>query len=175
MVRLGIKGRAIAAVILPALIAGAVCGCSSDECLDNKNSLPLAGFYSSEEPLQAVSLDSLEIAGVGVPGDSLLHEGKRTLSQTYLPFRIDQPVTRYVFRYLKKDFAALGLADTITFRYDIEPYFVSSACGAVYNYKITSIETTHVAIDSVVCPSGIITNAPVENLRVYFRTVPNVD
>ena len=63
----------------------------------------------------------------------------------------------------------------ITFRYDIEPYFVSSACGAVYNYKITSIETTHVAIDSVVCPSGIITNAPVENLRVYFRTVPNVD
>ena len=160
MVRLGIKGRAIAAVILPALIAGAVCGCSSDECLDNKNSLPLAGFYSS---------------GVGVPGDSILHEGKRTLSQTYLPFRIDQPVTRYVFRYLKKDFAALGLADTITFRYDIEPYFVSSACGAVYNYKITSIETTHVAIDSVVCPSGIITNAPVENLRVYFRTVPNVD
>ena len=165
--------------ILPALAASsalaALSACTSDECYENKNSLPLAGFYSSEEPLQAVNVDSLEIKGFDVPGDSVLHEGKGAISQSYLPFRIDQPSTTYIFRYAKAQFVRIGLADTITFRYEIIPYFVSSACGAVYNYRVTDIETTHYAIDSVTCPPGTITNEAIENLRVYFRQIPNVD
>lgn len=143
--------------------------CASNECLDNKNSLPLAGFYSSEAIPQQITLDSISILGIGAPGDSVLHDSVRSLSQSYLPFRIDQGQTRYIIRYLSGLLGRYRVADTITFNYDIMPWFVSSACGAVYDYKIISIETTHNIIDSVTCPEGTIGNANKENLRIYFR------
>ncbi len=143
--------------------------CATNECYDNKNSLPLAGFYSSEKTPQAVSLDSVSIYGIGAPGDSILHDSVRNLTETYLPFRIDQGKTQYVIKYLGGITGFFRIGDTITFNYDIVPWFVSAACGAVYKYRITSIETTHFAIDSVTCPSGVIDNVDGENIKIYFK------
>ena len=155
----------------PAAIAGllALASCASNECLDNQNSLPLAGFYSSDSVPQKIALDSISIYGIGAPGDSILQDSVRTLQQVYLPFRIDQGKTQYVIQYLGGLLGIYHIADTITFNYDIVPWFVSAACGAVYDYKITSIKTTHNIIDSVTCPQGIIDNTDVENLKIYFR------
>lgn len=151
------------------LIITTIIGCNTSECYDNKNSLPLAGFYSSSEKPQKISIDSISILGIGAPGDSILQDSVRSLSQSYLPFRIDEGKTTYVIRYLAGIAGALQLADTITFNYEIKPWFVSSACGVIYDYKMMSIETTHLYIDSVTCPTGEITNANTENLRIYFR------
>lgn len=143
--------------------------CSSNECLENKNSLPLAGFYSSEDVPRKISLDSISIYGIGAPGDSILHDSVASLSESYLPFRIDRETTQYVIRYLGGEPGAHHLADTISFNYDIVPWFVSAACGAVYEFRMTSILTTHNIIDSVTCPQGTIDNTDIENLRIYFR------
>lgn len=145
-------------------------GCSSDECLQNKNALPLAGFYSSSERNPAISIDSLQVSGIGVPGDSILSPGSSAISSLYLPFRLDQDETSYEFRYIKKELAALDLKDVITFCYTREPRFVSAACGVSYVFKIQEIRHTSVFIDSVTCPAGEITNMAVENLKIYFRT-----
>ena len=104
-----------------------------------------------------------------MPGDSILHDSVRNLSKTYLPFRIDQGETTYRISYLAGDLGKYRISDLISFRYDIVPWFVSSACGTIYRYKITSIAWTDNVIDSVTCPKGEITNAPGENLRIYFR------
>ncbi len=159
--------KCVAPAIMLALIGAAAC--SSEECLDNKNSLPLAGFYSSAENPQKISIDSISIYGIGAPGDSVLHDSVRNLGESYLPFRIDQGETKYVIKYLSGLLGRFGIADTITFRYEIQPWFVSSACGAVYYYDIDTIVTTHNVIDSVICPEGRITNVSSENLRIYFR------
>lgn len=148
--------------------AATVSACSTDECLDNKNSLPLAGFYASTPAPLPLRVDSLTVFGAGAPGDTVLLDCGNA-SQLYLPFRIDEPETTFVFRYDNKAAAQLGLKDVITFRYDIEPRFVSSACGAVYLYKLREIETTNVLIDSVSCPAGIIDNTATENIHIYFR------
>lgn len=155
----------------PSLIGGLalLASCSTGECLENKNSLPLAGFYTSEVKPQQISLDSISIYGIGAPGDSVLHDSVRNLSQSYLPFRIDQGQTKYVIQYLSGLLGRYHIADTITFNYNIVPWFVSSACGVVYNYEMTSIETTHNIIDSVICPLGTIDNANIENLKIYFK------
>ncbi len=79
------------------IIAGA---CTNDECYENKNSLPLAGFYSSDSHPASISLDSISIIGIGAPGDSVLHDSVSGLSQSYLPFRIDQGETVYEIKYL---------------------------------------------------------------------------
>lgn len=143
--------------------------CASNECLENKNSLPLAGFYSSEETPKQMSIDYVSIYGIGAPGESVLHDSVRNLKQSYLPFRIDQSKTQYVIAYLSGLLGEYQIKDTITFNYDIVPWFVSSACGAIYKYEVISIETTHNIIDSVTCPLGVIDNANIENLKIYFR------
>lgn len=162
-----VKGRIVAPAIMMTVVM--VAACSSDECLDNKNALPLAGFYSSEEVPRQISIDSISIFGIGAPGDSILQDSVRGLTQSYLPFRIDREETSYVIQYLSGDLGRYHIADTITFSYDLKPWFVSSACGVSYDYGITSIETTHHVIDSVRCPYGEITNANIENLKIYFR------
>ncbi|MBD5358223.1 MAG: hypothetical protein HDR88_14730 [Bacteroides sp.] len=159
--------RSAGAVVMTGLTL--LASCSSGECLDNKNSLPLAGFYTSETTPQKITLDSISIYGIGAPGDSVLHDSVRNLSQSYLPFRIDQGQTKYVIQYLSGMLGRYHIADTITFNYDIVPWFVSAACGAVYYYDMTSIETTHNIIDSVTCPLGTIDNSDIENLKIYFR------
>lgn len=151
------------------LTVGFAGGCSTSECYDNQNSLPLAGFYSSQEVPVAIALDSISIYGVGAPGDSVLQDSVRNISEVYLPFRIDQNSTTYQIFYLSGLPGKYGIFDEITFNYEIVPMFVSSACGTVYYYKMTSIEHTDNFIDSVICPSGEITNANVENLKIYFN------
>lgn len=157
-------------LVFISLLVPFVVGCSTSECFDNQNSLPLAGFYSSTKDPKAISLDSITILGIGAPGDSILQDSVRTLSQVYLPFRIDQNSTTYQIRYLSGLAGMLRITDRITFNYDIIPMFVSTACGTVYYYKMTSIEHTDNFIDSVVCPGGEITNANIENLKIYFKT-----
>lgn len=154
-------------LIMAALLAMA--GCANDECFENKNSLPLAGFYSSDSVPKAIVLDSISVFGIGAPGDSILHDSVAGLKETYLPFRIDTGETSYVIRYLSGLPGKLHIADTISFIYEIKPWFVSSACGAVYYYEIASIRTTKHIIDSVTCPQGVIDNKNAENIRIYFR------
>ena len=151
------------------LIVWIITGCSTSECYDNQNSLPLAGFYSSQEVPAAITIDSITILGVGAPGDSILQDSVRSISEVYLPFRIDQESTTYAIYYLQGILGEWGIHDIITFNYEIVPMFVSAACGTVYYYKMKSIDYTTNIIDSVTCPTGEITNANVENLKIYFR------
>lgn len=165
----GVIKKIVGPILMIGLFLYILSGCSTSECYDNQNSLPLAGFYSSAEIPKAISIDSLTILGVGAPGDSILQDSVRSLSQVYLPFRIDQESTTYEIKYLAGVPGILRMSDFITFNYDIIPFFVSKACGTIYKYKITSIEWTDNFIDSVTCPAGEITNANIENLRIYFR------
>ncbi|MCH5235485.1 MAG: hypothetical protein J1E16_09330 [Muribaculaceae bacterium] len=164
-------GKRIAGPLLfLVLTLGISGGCATSECYDNQNSLPLAGFYSSEEVPAPIALEAISIYGVGAPGDSVLQDSVKNISEVYLPFRIDQNSTTYQIFYLSGWPGQYGIFDEITFNYDIVPMFVSAACGTVYYYKMTSIEHTDNFIDSVVCPKGEITNANIENLKIYFKT-----
>ena len=58
--------------------------CISGECLDNKNSLPLAGFYTSSTDPKAISLSGLTVYGYGAPGDSVLLQSGVGVNSLYL-------------------------------------------------------------------------------------------
>ncbi len=156
-------------ILLSIVAAFAIAACSTDECLQNNNALPLAGFYSSAETPQQISIDSLEVYGIGAPGDSILSKGTTAISQLYMPFRLNSDTTRYVFRYLQNAIAAYDITDTIIFIYTREPRFVSSACGVSYVFAMDSIYSSKNLIDSVTCPSGEITNMAIENINIYFQ------
>lgn len=145
--------------------------CDTSGCLDNQSSIPLAGFYSSQDNPQAIALDSLNIGGIGAPADSLLLSAGESASAIYLPLRSTASSTAFVINYA---YPSLGIDseafnDTIAIGYDSEPYFASEACGAMYRYRVTSLTHTTHLIDSVAVTDSLITNTDVERLRIYFH------
>lgn len=155
------------ACAIAALVASAS-SCNSSGCLENRNSVPLAGFY--EGTGASVALDSLQITGVGMPvDDPLLAAGDR-VSSIYLPMRSVQQSTAWVFSYKWKDLDFSELNDTLAFDYDTTPYFASTDCGVINRYRITRMSYTTHLIDSVVLADSLITNVDIEQIKIYFRT-----
>ena len=55
---------ALTAATLPAFML--LGGCNTTGCMDNRSSIPLAGFYSLESGTQ-IEIDSVNIGGVNAP------------------------------------------------------------------------------------------------------------
>lgn len=144
-----------------------VTACNTNGCLDNQSALPLAGMYSSATG-QALSINNIEISGVGAPGDSVLLKNGTSVSEIYLPMRSTQQQTSWRFRYFQEGLE--GIEDIITFNYQSEPYFVSEECGAMYFYRITDYSYTTNVIDSVAVTDSLITNVESKRIQIYFRT-----
>lgn len=164
--------------ILPAFMLLAAVGCSSSECYENHSALPLADFFSAETNA-AVSVSRLEIYGIGAPGDSILYYDE-TLSQAYLPFRLGQDTTKYVFAYLSylsagsdvEDDTDMVPHDTVTFIYKPLPWFVSPSCGAMYFFDMEKVEHTSLLIDSIYVNPRI-TNENAANIKIFFKSDVN--
>lgn len=164
VLRLRSVGVAFAAVIVMAV----VWSCNNTGCLDNQNSLPLAGFYAYPSGRQ-LSISTVEIGGVGAPNDSLLCTSGTAISQIYLPFRSDRTSTSFYIVYTDSALVAHNVCDTMTYVYDSYPYLASEDCGAMYRYRITSVSYTRNVVDSIAVTDSLITNAEAERIRIYFR------
>lgn len=140
-------------------------GC--DETCDGlRTTVPLAEFHSSGLLAdQTAKMDSLQVIGVGVPGDSVLSEATAVKSQLYLPFRIDSDTTAYLFR---RDFDGEHLESRVRFVYTRTPRFVSRECGVSYVYTLRDVTWEGNLIDSVTWRTPDIDNAAVPSIDIYF-------
>ena len=136
------------------LTMGLLTQCNTAGCTDNRSSLLLTGFYSSTT-LLAISVDSLELGGVGAPNDSL---------------RSRDTETSFYLHYASKTLNDPAFDDVIILRYTSEPYFASEECGAMYRYHIHELRYTRHLIDSIALPDSLINNANVERMKIFFRT-----
>ncbi|MDE5858130.1 MAG: hypothetical protein K2H32_07220 [Muribaculaceae bacterium] len=157
----------IVMLVVVAMVA-ALSSCNTTGCLDNRSSIPLADFYSSTTNV-AVVTDSIEIGGVGAPGDSLLVGAGEKVSKIYLPLRSDQSVTAFYFEYKWRGMTP-AYNDTLWIYYDSYPYFASEECGAMFRYRITRIEHTSVFLDSVAVMDSLVTNVEKSIMKLYFPT-----
>lgn len=151
----------------------ALSACNTSGCLENRSSVPLAGFYAADSAGSSISLDSLQITGLGMPeSDPLVKAGTRTGS-VYLPMRATEPSATWLFAYKWRDLDFPELVDTIAFHYTSDPYFSSVECGVIFKYRITRLDYTTHLIDSVALADSLITNTDVERIRIYFRVADN--
>ena len=139
--------------------------CNDDSCYDNGSSLPLAKLYVGSSQ-QTVS--GLTIMGIGAPGDSLLADST-SLGEIYLPLRASVSSTSYaITRWIMVDTLSVPVRDTITIDYEAIPYFHSAECGAMFNFDLRRVSTTHHGIDSVVTLVDMVTNSPTPALNIHF-------
>lgn len=161
-------------IILLLLLAAVVAGCNTSGCLNNQNAIPLAGFYDMATE-QAMSLNILDISGVGAPDGSKILEAGTAAKQVYLPMRSAFSTTRWCIRYHQEGLDTDELNDTISFHYSSEPYFASEECGAMYFYNITRCTYTTHLIDSVAVTDSHITNVDRERIKIFLRTASDED
>lgn len=150
---------------LSALLALVLTACGDDSCYDNGSSLPLARFYTSGTST-TVTVLNLTMRGIDAPGDSILIDNS-SVSECYLPLRATVGTTQYELSYGDDEGETL-LADTITFSYRPVPYFASHECGAMYNFEMSSLTSTHHVIDSVVLVNKVIDNSTSVAVRIYI-------
>lgn len=141
-------------------------GCNSAGCTENQTSVPRAGFYSYTDG-NAISIDSVQIGGVGAPGDSLL-VARGSVKSVYLPLRPGREDTSFFIRYTNRE--AQGMADTLTLSYTTVPYFASEDCGAMYRYRITAVAHTRWLLDSVAVLDSSVINVDREMIQLYYTT-----
>lgn len=165
---------AVAAVII--LSGSFLQSCAGNDCYENRSALPLADFFSMESK-KGVTLQAMGIYGVGAPGDSILYYNE-SLSEAYLPFRLDSDRTQYVFTYMEFALPDISLEeqwptlprDTVTFQYRRKPWFVSAGCGAMYFFEMEKVQHTGLFIDSVAY-NKTITNENSANIKIYFKNI----
>lgn len=150
----------------------ALWSCNTSGCTENQNSLPLAGFYIDTDStgVRAVTVDSLEVGGVGAPNDSLLVNAKKPVSIVYLPFRSSTDKSSFYFNIVSSQSTTPVVTDTVTFGYTSTPYFASEDCGAVFYYHIDRLSYTRHFIDSIAITDSLITNVDAERIRIFLRT-----
>lgn len=158
------------AVAICVIVLSCMSGCNTSGCADNHSALPQMGFYNATTG-KPLTLDSLDLWGVGVPNDSMLIKSGQRVQQLYFPLRNNQNETAYCFHY---DYKEQGLNnpefdDILRIRYTTEPYFASEECGAFYIYHITDISYTRHLIDKIEVVDSIINNVDMERFRIYFR------
>ena len=148
-------------LLIVGVTAMIVVSCNNDNCDGNSSGIPLAAFMKGNSK---VTINNLTVYGIGAPNDSAIIR-KSNASQVYMPFRITATSCQYVLDYNDDDLDN----DTITFNYDIIPYFESRECGAMYNFNITSWEFTQNAVDSVKILNPMITSSDVVTINIYVR------
>lgn len=156
--------RAVAICIM-SMVAYA---CSTDGCLENRSSIPLAGFYDGTGA--QITLDSLRVTGISDDSLPALSEEGTKANEVYLPMRPTKDNTTWQLAYKWKYLADGSLSDTISFDYTASPYFASDECGVIYRYNITEMRYTTHLIDSIKILDSLITNIDKQQIKIYFRT-----
>ena len=151
-------------VILPMMLLALV-ACDDNSCYDNGSALPLVRFYKSGTT-QQVTLEGVTIRGVDAPGDSVLVDSS-AVSEVYLPLRVSATSTQWVLEYDGETV----LADTLTLKYRSVPYFSSAECGAMYNFELSSVTSTHYVIDSIAIAKPVIDNGTDVAIRLFFPVI----
>lgn len=149
--------------------AGLLTSCNSGGCTDLRSAVPRADFYSSAT-LSAITVDSLQITGIGAPGDSVLYGPSSRISSVYLPMPAEVDKVSWRFAYMQSFLAAINLADTVSLSFDRTPWFAGEECGAMYKYKIKEVSYTTNIIDSVGIADSVVVNIEQATLNIYFRT-----
>lgn len=167
-----LRRRISLTVLVLTLWAGALLApqaCNTQGCTENHSAVPKAQFCSMTDG-RAISLDSVQISGVGAPGDSVLYEAGTSRNSVYLPMRSAQSRTQWCLSYKWKYLDNPALNDTLTFDYQALPYLAGDECGAMYRYKVTGVRYTAHLIDSVGVTDSLITNIDRVYFNIYFRT-----
>jgi nicotinamide mononucleotide transporter len=110
------------------------------------------------------AVDSLSVRGLGRE-DSLLYAAVNNTRTIFLPLNAGATETGFIIDINRG-------TDTVWFRYNAVPLFLSTECGFIFDFNLTETRHTTSFIDSVVIRIPEITRFEELNLVIYNRPAP---
>ncbi len=157
--------RKIAPLILSAFFLSA---CSSINCPLNNTVYTVYGFYDNTDSAYTIA-DSLTVTTKRTAGnDTTLINKITNTSSIILPMSYTQ--AEDILFFCLKDTLNNIMTDTVRVSKDNFPHFESVDCSPVYFHKITKLEHTNHAIDSIIISNNNVnyeTDKP--HFKVYFK------
>ena len=126
------------AFIIGLLIVLGLFSCEKDDiCVEGDTPLLILRFYDAENPLEAKSVSSLRVRGLGQEFAVDTFTDRSSLDSIAIPLRVNQPDTGFVFisESATEDDLETGNLDTLTFNYNTREVFASRACGFIANFE----------------------------------------
>lgn len=167
--------RIIPFILMLGCITGIVCSCAEDDdCSGNARQMLTANILTviSTDSAQwetPYTLDVLNIYAFGT--DSIIDNDDTNVSSLSLPLRTNVEETTLVFSYVlrSEDTSPQNYdKDTIVFRHENTPYFLTLDCNFVVKQRLTDLQyTTHV-LDSIVIVNPTASNDGTENIKIYY-------
>ncbi len=131
-----------------------------EECHYKPRSHAGVEFFSIIDGTAAeAGVNLLELKGVGRE-DSLLYENRTNIRALSLPMNGMAEETGFIFVFEEH-------TDTVWFRYEVIPFFLSQECGFMLNFELADVSYTTAGIDSVVIVTRKITSFDDTNIRIY--------
>ncbi len=135
-----------------------------DPCIQPRTVYMRVGAYTLRD---TTYVDSLLPSAVFIPvGANGALVSTAPSSRFALPLSPNADSSAYI---VIADTAALGVRDTVVFRYRHTLIFLSNACGYTYFYTLTGVSHSRNALDSVAVLDPAVTNdADPEHIRLYY-------
>lgn len=148
-------------------IASIVSSCSEDEDC-SMNARPMMGctlYTIDPETNQVVNdtLDSLTITAFGT--DSVILNNQKKVHVLSLPLRYTADSTVMVFHYSKEP---RFRKDTIVFRQNNTPYFLSMDCGYQMKQRINGGSYSRYWLDSIFINQAEVSIYGTENIKLFY-------
>ncbi len=131
-----------------------------EECHYKPRSYAGVEFFSIVDgTVVEAGVDLSELKGLGRE-DSLLYSNRPNIRSLSLPMNGMSEETGFIFVFEEH-------IDTVWFRYEVVPFFLSQECGFILNFELTEALHTTAGIDSVVIVTRKITSFDDKNIRIY--------
>ncbi|MBN1649854.1 MAG: hypothetical protein JW857_00920 [Bacteroidales bacterium] len=143
-------------------------------CMKNELCTPVqvelkAGIYTLpdtegniEPKLTKMDLDS--VYGLTMESQNLLFNAKQ-INEINFPLNDASNESSFVLKFKGLNDT---IQDTIHFFYEKEMHFISVKCGVYYSYQISSIESTHHQLKSIILTNPKIDVVSVENILLVY-------
>lgn len=144
-------------LLLTTILLMVSCTSDNETCREETRVVLRIGFFSSESSALA-SIDSVTI--MGIPDETLFYNNSKNINKVELPLVASGTATQFAIRFNEQ-------WDTLTVLHTTNPYFVSYACGMIYNHQIDTVLIRGAVSKSLKIDAKLVNNQNVQHLQIY--------
>lgn len=145
------------------LIVLGVSACSGDDCPINNTVMGKMTFYGQDGEAGSLTA-TLTVSVVRPQGDSVVLNQKAYASEVVFPLSYVHETDTFVF-----DYNGGAAYDSLFITHTNTPTLVSVDCGTAMYHTITSVNSTHNLIDTLILKSSEVNYDERENIKVIYR------
>ncbi|MEM9142095.1 MAG: DUF6452 family protein [Bacteroidota bacterium] len=147
--------------------------CEKDDiCVDGDTPLLVIKFYDAEDTTMTKEVTGLQVNGLIIGEDTLDIVANTALDSIQLPLRTTENNTSFLISQTLSN-PDTTLTNILTFSYEVQPEFISRACGYVANYNalegtaLRGVEADSLWIQEIEIEIPLVENSNETHVKIF--------